>query len=135
MNRLSGNGTRTDSPKLVVSRRCVLLHWRIMSLGAEFAAPGVDGQTVEEAQEEFKAWVEPMLRSMHRRGYPAPAVRRVHIPKPGKRVRLACHVWPKRSVAQVLSAIYSCPARSAKVPITPSHAHGSDSGAEGELGP
>ena len=47
-------------------------------------APGVDGQTVGEAQEEFKAWVEPMLRSMHRQGYPAPAVRRVHIPKPGK---------------------------------------------------
>ena len=75
-------------------------------------APGVDGQTVGEAQEEFKAWVEPMLRSMHRQGYPAPAVRRVHIPKPGK-----CETRPigvpcvadralQRSVAQVLSAVY-----------------------------
>ena len=75
-------------------------------------APGVDGQTVEEAQEEFKAWVEPMLRSMHRRGYPAPAVRRVHIPKPGKREKRPIGVpcvadrALQRSVAQVLSAIY-----------------------------
>ena len=75
-------------------------------------APGVDGQTVEEAQEEFKAWVEPMLRSMHRRGYPAPAVRRVHIPKPGKREKRPIGVpcvadrALQRSVAHVLSAIY-----------------------------
>ena len=46
-----------------VSRRCVLLHWRIMSLRGQQTvwgnlcgmssktAPGVDGQTVEEAQE------------------------------------------------------------------------------------
>ena len=65
-----------------------------------------------EAQEEFKAWVEPMLRSMHRRGYPAPAVRRVHIPKPGKREKRPIGVpcvadrALQRSVAQVLSAIY-----------------------------
>ena len=75
-------------------------------------APGVDRQTVEEAQEEFKAWVEPMLRSMHRRGYPAPAVRRVHIPKPGKREKRPIGVpcvadrALQRSVAHVLSAIY-----------------------------
>ena len=66
---------------------------------------------MEEAQEEFKAWVEPMLRSMHRRGYPAPAVRRVHIPKPGKREKRPIGVpcvadrALQRSVAHVLSAI------------------------------
>ena len=75
-------------------------------------APGVDGQTVADAREEFEAWVEPMLGSVHRQGYPAPAVRRVHIPKPGK-----CEKRPigvpcvadralQRSVAQVLSAVY-----------------------------
>ena len=75
-------------------------------------APGVDGQTVEEAQEEFETWVEPMLRSMHRRGYPAPAVRRVYIPKPGKRetrpigVPCVADRALQRSVAHVLSAIY-----------------------------
>ena len=93
-----------------------------MSLGTEFGgtsvecpsktAPGVDGQTVEEAQEEFETWVEPMLRSMHRRGYPAPAVRRVYIPKPGKREKRPIGVpcvadrALQRSVAHVLSAIY-----------------------------
>ena len=81
--------------------------WNALEDGA-----GVDGQTVEEAQEEFETWVEPMLRSMHRRGYPAPAVRRVYIPKPGKREKRPIGVpcvadRPlQRSVAHVLSAIY-----------------------------
>ena len=75
-------------------------------------ATGVDGQTVEEAKKEFDAWIEPMLRSMHRQGYPAPAVRRVYIPKPGKREKRPIAVpcvadrALQRSVAQVLSAIY-----------------------------
>ncbi len=30
------------------------------------SAPGVDGQTVTEAKESFKEWVEPMLQSVHR---------------------------------------------------------------------
>jgi hypothetical protein len=36
------------------------------------SAPGVDGQTVVEAKESFKEWIEPMLQSMHRKGYRAP---------------------------------------------------------------
>ena len=48
------------------------------------SAPGVDGQTVGEAKADFDVWIEPMLRSMHRKGYRAPAIRRVYIPKPGK---------------------------------------------------
>jgi len=49
------------------------------------SAPGVDGQTVTEAKETFGEWVEPVLRSVHRQGYRAPDIRRVYIPKPGKR--------------------------------------------------
>jgi hypothetical protein len=45
------------------------------------SAPGVDGQTVVEAKESFKEWIEPMLQSMHRSAL-------------------------QRSVAQVLSAVY-----------------------------
>ena len=49
------------------------------------SAPGVDGQTVTVAKETFGEWVEPVLRSVHRQGYRAPDIRRVYIPKPGKR--------------------------------------------------
>ena len=48
------------------------------------SAPGVDGQTVPEAKESFEVWVEAMLQSVHRQGYPAPNIRRVYIAKPGK---------------------------------------------------
>jgi RNA-directed DNA polymerase len=49
------------------------------------SAPGCDGQTVAEAKEDFKMWVEEMLRAVHHKGYPSPPIRRVYIPKPGKR--------------------------------------------------
>src|SRR5882724_11174094 len=48
------------------------------------SAAGVDGQTAEAAKESFAGWIGPMLQSVHRQGYRAPAVRRVYIPKPGK---------------------------------------------------
>jgi hypothetical protein len=48
------------------------------------SAPGVDGQTVAEAKENFGVWIEEMLQSVHRQGYRAPNIRRVYIPKPGK---------------------------------------------------
>jgi RNA-directed DNA polymerase len=48
------------------------------------SAPGVDGQTVAQAKESFEAWIEPMLESVHRQGYRAPAIRRVYIPKRGQ---------------------------------------------------
>src|ERR1700730_3264323 len=47
-------------------------------------APGVDGQTVTEAKETFGEWIEAMLQSIHHKGYRAPDIRRVYIPKPGK---------------------------------------------------
>jgi RNA-directed DNA polymerase len=72
----------------------------------------VDGQTVAEAKKDFKAWIEPMLQAVHRKGYHAPPIRRVYIPKPGKpekRTRGVPCVADRalqRSAAQVLSAIY-----------------------------
>src|ERR1019366_5272626 len=48
------------------------------------SAVGVDGQTGEEAKKSFGRWIEPMLQSVNRRGYRAPNIRRVYIPKPGK---------------------------------------------------
>jgi RNA-directed DNA polymerase len=84
------------------------------------SAPGVDGQTVPEAKESFGGWIEPMLQSIHRKGYQAPNIRRVYIPKPGKPEKRPLGVpcvadrALQRSAAQVLSAIYgkiSCRAR------------------------
>src|SRR6201997_3759589 len=45
------------------------------------SAPGVDGQTVPEAKENFEIWIEAMLQSVHRQGYAAPNIRRVYIPE------------------------------------------------------
>jgi group II intron reverse transcriptase/maturase len=76
------------------------------------SAAGVDGQTVEAAKESFEGWIGPMLQSVHRQGYRAPAVRRVYIPKPGKQekrplgVPTASDRALQRSTAEVLSTIY-----------------------------
>jgi len=48
------------------------------------SAAGVDGQTVTVAKESFEEWIAGMLQSVHRKGYRAPEIRRVYIPKPGK---------------------------------------------------
>jgi group II intron reverse transcriptase/maturase len=67
---------------------------------------------VPEAKESFGEWIEPMLQSIHRKGYQAPNIRRVYIPKPGKQEKRPLGVpcvadrALQRSVAQVLSAIY-----------------------------
>jgi len=76
------------------------------------SAVGVDGQTAEVAKESFAGWIGPMLQSIHRQGYRAPAVRRVYIPKPGKTEKRPLGVPTiadralQRSAAEVLSAIY-----------------------------
>lgn len=76
------------------------------------SAPGCDGQTVREAKDDFESWIEPMLESMHRKGYQAPPIRRVYIPKPGKQEKRPLGVpcvkdrALQRSTAEVLSAIY-----------------------------
>ena len=72
----------------------------------------VDGQTVTEAKESFEEWVAVMLQSVHRKGYRAPEIRRVYIPKPGKQemrplgVPTVADRALQRSASQVLSAIY-----------------------------
>jgi RNA-directed DNA polymerase len=86
--------------------------WANLSQIPKRSAPGVDGQTVAEAKERFGGWIGPMLESIHRRGYRAPDIRRVYIPKPGKQEKRPLGVpcvadrALQRSTAQVLSAIY-----------------------------
>ena len=76
------------------------------------SAAGVDGQTVQAARESFDGWIAPMLQSVHRKGYRAPNIRRVYIPKPGKQERRPLGVPTvadralQRTTAEVLSAIY-----------------------------
>ncbi len=75
-------------------------------------APGCDGRTVVEEKEAFGEWIEPMLRSVHRKCYRPPPIRRVYIPKPGKREKRPLGVpcvadrALQRSVAEVLASIY-----------------------------
>jgi RNA-directed DNA polymerase len=86
--------------------------WRSLCQIPNHSAPGVDGQTAPEAKESFEGWIGAMLRSVHRQGYRAPDIRRVYIPKPGKREKRPLGVPTvsdralQRSTAEVLSAIY-----------------------------
>jgi group II intron reverse transcriptase/maturase len=72
----------------------------------------VDGKTVPEVKAEFDTWIGPMLQSVHRKGYRAPAIRRVYIPKPSKKEKRPLGVpciadrALQLTTAQVLSAIY-----------------------------
>ena len=76
------------------------------------SAPGCDGQRVAEAKEDFKLWVEEMLRAIHHEGYHPPPIRRVYIPKPGKTEKRPLGIpcvadrALQRSVYRVLSALY-----------------------------
>lgn len=86
--------------------------WANLSQIPSRSAPGVDGQTLVAAKENFEEWQRPMLESVHRQAYPAPPVRRVYIPKPGKTEKRPLGVpcisdrALQRSVSEVLSAIY-----------------------------
>src|SRR6202140_2752338 len=86
--------------------------WESLSQIPAKSAAGVDGQTVTEAKESFEEWIAAMLQSVHRRGYRAPDIRRVYIPKPGKQEMRPLGVPTvaarslQRSASQVLSAIY-----------------------------
>ena len=86
--------------------------WKNLTQIPRRSAPGCDGQTVDEARENFEAWIGPMLESMHRKGYQAPPIRRVYIPKPGRQEKRPLGVpcvkdrALQRSTAEVLSAIY-----------------------------
>src|SRR5215468_6287308 len=83
--------------------------WQNLCQIPKDSAPGVDRQTVPEAKENFGDWIDAMLQSVHRQGYPAPNIRRVYIPKPGKQEKRPLGVpcvadrALQRSAAQVLS--------------------------------
>ena len=76
------------------------------------SAPGIDGIKVDQAKEYFENWIRPMLQAVHRKGYKAPPVRRVWIPKPGKTEKRPLGIpciadrALQRSVSEVMSAIY-----------------------------
>lgn len=89
------------------------LMWESLSHIPTNSSAGVDGITVNQAKETFPNWIEEMLQSVHRKGYKAPSVRRVWIPKPGKKTDKRPLGVPciadralQRSVSKVLSAIY-----------------------------
>src|SRR3954464_10751365 len=86
--------------------------WRNLCQIPNHSAPGVDGQRIPEAKESFQGWIGAMLQSVHRKGYKAPVIRRVYIPKPGKQEKRPLGVPTvadralQRSTAEVLSAVY-----------------------------
>ena len=86
--------------------------WKNLKQIPNNSAPGSDRQSVSATKETFEVWIEPMLQSMHRRGYKAPPSRRVYIPKPGKKEKRPLGVSCvsdrafQKSASQVLSAIY-----------------------------
>ena len=90
--------------------------WKSLCQIPNHSAPEVDGQGVSEAKESFEGWVGVMLQSIHRKGYRAPDIRRVYIPKPGKQEKRPLGVptvsdWAlQRSTSQVLSAVAQFPA-------------------------
>ena len=88
------------------------LIWSCLCQTPQRSAPGIDGITVKMAKEGFNEWIDNMIQSIHRKGYKAPAVRRVWIPKPGKKAKRPLGVPAiadralQRSTATVLSMIY-----------------------------
>ena len=67
---------------------------------------------MEETKKGFREWLEQTLTSIHRQAYKAPPVKRVWIPKPGKKEKRLLGVpciddrALQRSVADVLNAIH-----------------------------
>jgi len=86
--------------------------WESLSHIPNTSAPGIDGIDAKEAKKTFQDWIEAMLQAVHRKGYKAPPVKRVWIPKPGKSEKRPIGVpciadrALQRSVATVLAAIY-----------------------------
>lgn len=86
--------------------------WECLKRIPKRTAPGTDGVTQEEAIQTYEVWSDEMLSAIHRKGYQSPAVRRVWIPKPGKKEKRTLGVPAvadralQRCTAEVLSAIY-----------------------------
>jgi len=76
------------------------------------SAAGVDQKDVKQTQEEFSQWIHSTLKSVHDRGYKAPPVKRVFIPKPGKRAKRPIGIPTVKdrclqiATVKVLNAIY-----------------------------
>src|SRR3954451_8772357 len=89
--------------------------WRNLCQIPNHSAPGVDGQRIPEAKESFQGWIGEMLQSVHRKGYKAPVIRRVYIPKPGKQEKRPLGVPTvsdralQRSTAGRTGANLACP--------------------------
>ncbi len=79
---------------------------------ANASSAGVDREEVSAAKATFDCWKDELLSQVHHRGYKPPPVKRVYIPKPGKKENRAIGIPTvrdrvlQRSVSQVLSAIY-----------------------------
>jgi len=73
------------------------------------SAAGVDGQTAAAAKESFEEWIEPMLQSIHRQGYRAPDIRRVYIPKPGRRKSVPSGSRPSLTGRSSAARLRCCP--------------------------
>lgn len=75
-------------------------------------AAGIDRVSLEEAKENCRSWIDEEIQSIHRKGYRAPPVRRVYIPKPGstKERPLGIPTVKDRAiqgaVSEILSQIY-----------------------------
>ena len=88
------------------------LLWQSLCCMPKRTSAGVDSQSVEAAKKDFGAWAPCALTAIHRRGYKAPAVRRVYIPKPGRAEKRPIGIPTvadraiARSVSMVLSQIY-----------------------------
>lgn len=88
------------------------LVWDSLSHIANNSATGIDEIDVKQAKEQFNDWINGVIGAIHRKGYKAPPVRRVWIPKPGKTekrpIGVPCVIdrAVQRSVATVLTAIY-----------------------------
>lgn len=75
-------------------------------------APGIDGQTAKDYEQNLRANLEDLLRRMHdRKAYRAPPVRRTHIPKDDGRMRpigIPTHEDKvlQRAAVMALNAVY-----------------------------
>lgn len=73
---------------------------------------GVDKETKDEALQSFEEWSPRLLNAVHQLGHKPPPVRRVFIPKPGKKEMRPIGVPTvkdralQHSVADILSSIY-----------------------------
>jgi RNA-directed DNA polymerase len=88
------------------------LVWKSLCHIESKSSPGTDDITAEEAKKTFRIWIDPMIQSVHHRGYNPPMVMRCWIPKPGKQGKRPIGIpcigdrALQRSVSDVLTPIY-----------------------------